>query len=245
MRIIIADCSAIYTGRGDTMLARGVRSLIIKRDGSVSIHNDEGNKPLNYMKEASLLKSKNHHGEEVWTFDSRKESLAITMHNIIAEHEYQLIENDPGLVRDGTEDHLQAWLAEHPEVLGERFSLVSREYQTGNGPVDLLVLDENRLPIAVEVKRVATLSAVDQCRRYVDALRTKYDHDIDFTKTRGLIAGLDIRPKTLEWATKKHIQTVTLPLDWRETNFTELDLSNTNEAPEEPQALFPLPFTSK
>lgn len=217
MHIVIADCSAIYTGRGDTSLARGVRSLIIKRDGSVSIHNDVGNKPLNYMKEANCVKTVNSLGEVVWTFDSRKESLSITMHKIIAEHEYPLIEDDAGLVRDGTEDHVQAWLAENPAILGDRYELIGREFQTGKGPVDLLVVDEHGSPIAVEVKRVATLSAVDQCRRYVDALRIlEAPYNIDFTQTRGMIAGLDIRPKTLEWAEKKNIQALTLPMNWRE-----------------------------
>lgn len=221
MRIVIADCSAIYTGRGDTTLARGVRSLIIKEDGSVSIHNDSGNKPLNYMKEATFTQTKNHENETVWIFDSRRESLSIVMHEIIAEHEHQLITEDPGLVRDGTEDHLQAWLAENPESLGTGYTVLDREFQTGKGPVDLLALDPEGNPIAVEVKRVATLGAVDQCRRYVDALQTMESRTLDFTKTQGMVAGLDIRPRTFEWAEKKSIKTVVLPSDWRENGSTQ------------------------
>lgn len=189
---------------------------MIKADGSVSLHNDVGNKPLNYMKEAVFSTTLNQDNETVWVFDSRRESLSIVMHEIIAEHEHKLITEDPGLIRDGTEDHLQAWLAQNPEALGAGYTIVDREFQTGKGPVDLLAIDETGNPVAVEVKRVATLGAVDQCRRYVDSLKTMHDNNLDFKQTRGMVAGLDIRPRTFEWADKKNIKTVVLPADWRE-----------------------------
>lgn len=217
MKLVIADCSAIYTGRGDTQLSRGVRSLIIKVDGSVSIHNDVGNKPLNYMKGAVFSETSNSEGERVWDFDTRKESLSITIHRLIMTSEHELIEDDPGLERDGTENQLQEWLSNNPQVLGEGYSIVSREYPTGNGPVDLLALNKEGEPVSVEVKRVAMLGAVDQTRRYIDALKD-YDKDavsgIDFSKVSGMIAALDIRPKTVEYAIKHKIDMVTIPANW-------------------------------
>lgn len=222
LKVVIADCSATYTGRGDTTLSRGVRAIIIKNDGSVSIHNEVGNKPLNYMKTATFVESINDAGEQVWTYDSRKESLAITIHSLHMMTEMPLISEDPGLVRDGTEDQLQEWLSINPHILGEGFTLVGREYQTGKGPVDLLVLDAEGLPVVVEVKRVAMLGAVDQCRRYIDGLKDPEtpknpDHEhIDFSKVRGMVAGVDIRPKTLEWAEKHKIETVFIPTFWKE-----------------------------
>ena len=48
---------------------------------------------------------------------------------------------DPGSVKDGVEAHLQELLAEHVETLGSGDSLVSREYMTAIGPVDLLCRD--------------------------------------------------------------------------------------------------------
>lgn len=242
MRLVIADCSAVYSGRGDTTLPRGVRSILVKADGSVSIHNDAGNKPLNYMKTASFVETVNELGEKVWTFDSRKEFLSITIHSLLMMTEMDLMKDDPGLVRDGTEDHLQEWLAKNPHILGNGFSLVSREFQTGKGPVDLLIVDPDGFPVTVEVKRVAMLGSVDQCRRYVDSLKDpdnfsaieKYfsDHDLSmddyglnkekFAATRGMVASVDIRPKTLEWANKHKIETVVVPSDWNSSTI-ELD----------------------
>lgn len=219
MKLIIADCSATYTGRGDSELARGVRAVMVKTDGSVSIHNDKSNKPVNYMKSASQVNSINAAGEDVWTFDTRQESLTITLHKILNIFENELISEDAGAVKDGTEKHLQDWLIKHPEVLGEGFRIVAREYQTGEGPVDLLAVDGKNKPIAIEVKRVAALGAVDQCRRYIDALQTTHmDEELGlyFFEVGAMLAAVDIRPKTLAWAIKHNIQTVNIPANWKE-----------------------------
>jgi RecB family endonuclease NucS len=219
MKLIVADCSATYTGRGDSVLARGVRVIMMKVDGSVSIHNDKSNKPVNYMKSASQVNTVNQAGEDVWTFDTRQESLTITLHKILTISENDLIEEDAGAVKDGTEKHLQEWLMKHPEILGKGFKVLAREYQTGEGPVDLLAVDANNRPIAVEVKRVAALGAVDQCRRYIDALHTTdMDQELGvyFANVGALLAAVDIRPKTLAWAIKHNIQTVNIPSNWQE-----------------------------
>lgn len=229
MRVVVANCSATYAGRGDTKLGRAVRAIIIKADGSVSIHNDAGNKPLNYMKQAEFSETMLPSGELVWVFDARQESLSIVITEILADNETELVREDEGLIRDGTEAHLQAWIADNPSCLGEGFTLIQREFPTGNGPVDLLVRDAEGLPVAVEVKRVAMLGAVYQSKRYVDAIKSEYGAgvgekdelpaavlDAGFTPdewrlTRGIIAAIDVRPKTSALAEKRNIQTVTVP----------------------------------
>jgi RecB family endonuclease NucS len=213
MRIVVAVCSVIYSGRGDTKLPIATRAIIIKDDGAISIHSDFGNKPLNYMGKGNI------HTEvvdpklgKVWNFDTRKENLQIRLIAILSDSNHTLEMEEPGLLRDGTEPQLQAWLAENPEALGQGYTLVKREYPTGAGPVDLLVRDEEGKPVAVEVKRVAMLGAVDQVRRYVEALAPGKG----FSEVRGIIAALDVRPKTAELAAKRGIEYVILPAHWRE-----------------------------
>lgn len=210
MRIIIADCSVVYSGRGDTTLARGIRSIIIKEDGAVSIHSDAGNKPLNYMGKDNVLTIEEREDITVWSFDTRKESLQVYMHQKLMDSAFTLGVEDEGLVRDGTENQLQAWLSEHPEIFGEGCSLVQREFPTGAGPVDLLIQDKDGNYIAVEVKRVALLAAIDQINRYVIALRESEG----FENTTGLIAALDVRPNTVTLANKRGIPYVLIPTDW-------------------------------
>jgi RecB family endonuclease NucS len=145
-----------------------------------------------------------------WNFDTRKESLQIRISEILSQVEMEVDVDNSVLERDGTEHQLQAWLADHPEALGQGFTFIQREFPTGAGPVDLLVQDASGRPVAVEVKRVAMLGAVDQANRYVKALKL-----IDgFEDTTAIVAALDIRPNTQKLADQRGIKTVTLPRYW-------------------------------
>ena len=75
------------------------------------------------------------------------------------------------LQKDGVERHLQELLAEYPEWCGEGFRLVRREWPTDIGPVDLMCRDEEDGWVAVEIKRVGTIDAVEQLTRYLDRIR--------------------------------------------------------------------------
>lgn len=186
---------------------------MLKADGSISIHNNKSNKPLNYMGKGNVFTEEIVGGQTIWNFDTRKENLRVEMHEIISDTSFDLEDDEEGLIRDGTENHLQAWLADNPDALGAGYTLVSREYVTGAGPVDLLVLDADGNPIAIEVKRVAMLSSADQIRRYVEALKEKEG----FENVRGIIAALDVRPNTVKLAEKRGTDWVIVPPNWRDT----------------------------
>lgn len=212
MKITVARCSVTYTGRGDTTLTEAVRVIVVKSDGAVSVHHDQGNKPLNYMgKDKHLVFTEQEATDALyWNFDTRKESLQIRITEIFSQVDLPVDVDNSVLERDGTEHQLQAWLADHPEALGEGFTFVQREYPTGAGPVDLLVQDANGNPVAVEVKRVAMLGAVDQASRYIEALK----QNVGFEDTTAIVAALDIRPNTQKLADKRGVKTVTLPKYW-------------------------------
>lgn len=229
MRAVVAECSAVYSGRGDSTLAPGKRLILIKNDGSVSIHNENSNKPLNYMKTASKTVHTNTEGEEVWSFDARHEMLQITIHNVYSSFEEDLLDKatEPGLKVDGTEAQLQQWLYENPQTLGDGIITLQREFQTGAGAVDILAVSPTGEPIAVEIKRTAAAGAADQVRRYVENMKTLPEVDfvhpvtgdvypLDFTRTRGMIAALDLRPKLLDLANKRGVVAVEVPLYWRD-----------------------------
>ena len=73
--------------------------------------------------------------------------------------------------KDGVERDLQEALAAAPENCGEGFRLVRREWPTDIGPVDLMCRDVDDGWIAVEIKRVATIDAVEQLARYLERIR--------------------------------------------------------------------------
>ena len=216
MRLVIARCSVVYEGRGATTLPDAVRLIMVKRDGSVSIHSDDrAYKPLNWMLPPTTIsvtkrRSKKHPDAQVWTVASKHEILTIKIVEVLSDTETALEEADPGLVRSWTEPHLQAWIAGHlEEVFREPgWTLVGREYPTGAGPVDLLVRDPNGFPVAVEVKRTATMNAFDQVGRYVTALQA----DPAYVDVRGMVVALTVKPRARALAASRGVQWLEIPV---------------------------------
>lgn len=212
MRTVVAECSVIYAGRGNTTLDRAQRAIILKEDGSVGIHNDVGNKAINYMGKGNIHTiSENEEGESVWRFDARKEYIEITLHHTLADINIPLDDGSVPLVRDGTEHDLQAWLFENPHVLGEGVVSIEREFGTTAGAIDLLCKKDDGSLLGVEVKRVAMLGAIDQCLRYQNAMREEHGEEVTV-----ILAALDVRPNTVKLAEKRKISYVTLPADWND-----------------------------
>jgi RecB family endonuclease NucS len=142
------------------------RLILIKSDGSVSIHaDDRAYKPLNWMSPPCSLAELAPPAldrlspliEEplsaLWEVRGRDgDMLQIWLAEVLHDSSHDL-GIDPGLQKDGVEAHLQALLAEHPEALAPGLSLVRREHPTPIGPVDLLCRDAAGAYVAVEVKR--------------------------------------------------------------------------------------------
>jgi len=154
-------------GRLTAHLPMAPRLLLVKADGSVSVHaDDRAYKPLNWMSPPCWLQEQ----PGVWTVRNKAdESLVITIDEVLHDSSHEL-GVDPGLVKDGVEAHLQELLAEHPGTIGEGFTLIRREYPTAIGPVDLLCRDPAGGTVAVEVKRRGEIDGVEQLTRYLALL---------------------------------------------------------------------------
>jgi RecB family endonuclease NucS len=51
MRLVVARCEVVYTGRLTATLPDALRLLVFKADGSVLVHDDAGGyKPLNWIR---------------------------------------------------------------------------------------------------------------------------------------------------------------------------------------------------
>jgi RecB family endonuclease NucS len=95
--------------------------------------------------------------------------LTIRLYRVRSDETYDL-GADPGLVKDGVEDHLQHLLAEQIERIGQGATLVRREYPTPVGPVDIMAKDKNGENVAIEIKRHGGIDGVEQLTRYVTFL---------------------------------------------------------------------------
>jgi RecB family endonuclease NucS len=208
MRLVIARCSVDYAGRLSAHLPLATRLLLVKADGSVSVHaDDRAYKPLNWMSPPCTLKESD--DGTVWTVTNKPgEQLIITIEEVLHESKHEL-GVDPGLIKDGVEAHLQELLADRMEVLGEGWKLIRREYPTAIGPVDILCRDAQGTTVAIEIKRRGEIDGVEQLTRYLELL----NRDPHLAPVKGLFAAQEIKPQARVLATDRGIGCVTLDYD--------------------------------
>jgi RecB family endonuclease NucS len=206
MRLVVATCTVDYVGRLLAHLPAAVRLLMVKADGSVSVHADGGAyKPLNWMVPPCQLST----FPDRWVVSNAKgETLTITLEEVHSDTTHDL-GIDPGLRKDGVEAHLQALLAAHPEVLADGLRLVRREYPTDIGPVDLLCRDPAGNVVAVEIKRRGEIDGVEQLSRYVERLEL----DGRLRPVRGILAAQQIKPQAQVLAAARGITCVEVDYD--------------------------------
>ena len=198
MRLVIARCSVDYAGRLSAHLPSATRLILVKADGSVSIHaDDRAYKPLNWMSPPCTLKE----ADGTWTVVNKAgEKLIITLEEVLHDTSHDL-GVDPGLVKDGVEAHLQELLADRMEVLGKGWSLIRREYMTAIGPVDILCRDSDGTTVAVEIKRRGEIDGVEQLTRYLELL----NRDPLLAPVKGVFAAQEIKPQARVLATDRGI----------------------------------------
>jgi RecB family endonuclease NucS len=192
-----------YIGRLTSRLETAVRLLMVKADGSVSIHADgRAYKPLNWMSPPCRIEE----APGVWRVVNKAgEELRITLEEIFHDMSHDL-GLDPGLVKDGVEAQLQELLAAAPQTLGAGFTLVRREYPTAIGPVDLLCRDADGASVAVEVKRRGEIDGVEQLTRYLELL----GRDPLLAPVSGIFAAQEIKPQARVLAQDRGIRCVVL-----------------------------------
>ncbi|MFC8451819.1 endonuclease NucS [Kitasatospora sp. NPDC057223] len=206
MRLVIARCSVDYAGRLSAHLPSATRLILVKADGSVSIHaDDRAYKPLNWMSPPCSLKQ----GDGIWTVINKAgEKLIITLEEVLHDSSHEL-GVDPGLIKDGVEAHLQELLADRMEVLGNGWALIRREYPTAIGPVDILCRDSDGATVAVEIKRRGEIDGVEQLTRYLELL----NRDPLLAPVKGVFAAQEIKPQARVLATDRGIGCVVLDYD--------------------------------
>ncbi|AYJ50421.1 endonuclease NucS [Rhodococcus sp. P1Y] len=222
MRLVIARCQVDYVGRLTAHLPPARRLLLVKSDGSVSVHaDDRAYKPLNWMSPPCWMVESTEDESIKWVVTNKAgEELRITIDDVELDSSHEL-GIDPGLVKDGVESHLQELLAEHVETLGSGYTLVRREYMTAIGPVDLLCRNADGGTVAVEIKRRGEIDGVEQLTRYLELL----NRDPLLAPVSGVFAAQSIKPQAKTLATDRGIRCLTLDYDvLRGTDSTEFRL---------------------
>ncbi|MEV6903903.1 endonuclease NucS [Amycolatopsis sp. NPDC051372] len=206
MRLVIARCQVDYAGRLTAHLPMATRLLLVKSDGSVSVHSDDrAYKPLNWMSPPCWLIEDG----KLWIVENKQgEKLVISLDEIYHDHEQEL-GAEPGLQKDGVEAHLQELLAEHIKTLGDGYTLVRREFPTAIGPVDIMARDADGKSVAVEIKRRGEIDGVEQLTRYLELL----NRDPLLAPVQGVFAAQIIKPQARTLAEDRGIRCLTLDYD--------------------------------
>ncbi|MBM3677952.1 MAG: endonuclease NucS [Actinobacteria bacterium] len=224
MRLVVARCEVVYTGRLSAVLPESTRLLMFKADGSVLVHADSGGfKPLNWMTPPTVIEE----SEGLILVRKRagktEDRLEIRVHEVLSEFETDMGEA-AGLEKDGVERHLQEELAGQPDAIEPGLRLVRREWPTDIGPVDLMCRDADGGLVAVEIKRVGTLEAVEQLTRYLERLQL----EPGLEACRGILAAQRVAKQARTLA------------DGRGLGWVEVDLATLREEREPELTLFSL-----
>jgi RecB family endonuclease NucS len=208
VRLLVARCEVTYTGRLNAYLPESTRLLMIKADGSVLVHADAGGyRPLNWMTPPTVIEE----GDGVIVVRKRagrsEDRLEIRLHEVLSDVEHEMGEAAP-LEKDGVERDLQEALAALPGTLEPGLRLDRREWPTDVGPVDLMCRDAEGAWVAVEIKRIATIDAVEQLSRYLECIR------VDPAKggCRGILAARQCKPQAVTLAESRGIRCVEVDL---------------------------------
>jgi RecB family endonuclease NucS len=215
VRLIVARCEVAYAGRLTTVLPEAVRLLMVKPDGTFMVWADGGGpsvKPLNWMAPPSVLEERLGEDGKLCELVVRKprgeDRLEVRISEVLADVEHEL-DALSGLEKEGVERELQELLALVPESCGEGLRLVRREWPTDIGPVDLMCRDRDDHWIAVEIKRIGTIEAVEQLTRYLERIRL----DPAMAGCRGVLAAQTIKPQARVLASARGIACVEVDPD--------------------------------
>jgi endonuclease len=209
VRLIVARCEVTYTGRLTAFLPAATRLLMLKSDGSVLVHADCGGyKPLNWMTPPTTFEEEPDRIVVRKRAGRSEDRLEIRLLEISSDVTCEL-DDEVGLAKDGVERDLQEALAERPDLLEDELRLVRREWSTEIGPVDLMCRDCDGGWVAVEIKRIGTIEAVEQLTRYLGFIRA----DPAKHRCRGILAAQRFKPQAVTLAESRQIVCIDVDLD--------------------------------
>ncbi len=175
MILLVGECSVTYQGRAKSFLDYGERLVIIKKDGSVLVHQGEKREPVNWQPPGTrpsyhlqdgvlVVKAQRVKSREFMTVDFRSIDL-LAIKSLTDKASLQLV---------GMEEDIVEYIMEDPSLIEEGLRVSKKERRTSSGSIDLFCRDRDNTPVIVEVKRSQPgISAVYQLESYVADFRRK------------------------------------------------------------------------
>ena len=163
VRLIVARCEVTYSGRLNAFLPESTRLLMLKDDGSVLVHADAGGyKPLNWMTPPTVIEDDGDAGRRPQARRAQRGPARDPAGRGALRRDAR--HGRGGGAREGRRRARPAARCSPTTRRTSRpgLRLVKREWPTDVGPVDLMCRDDDDGWVAVEIKRVGTIDAVEQ-----------------------------------------------------------------------------------
>lgn len=186
MLVIIGNCKVDYSGRAQSTLDYGERLVIVKRDGTVIVHQDRNREPANWMPPGTRIKYEIEDRKFILRAVRRDpiEHMKISFKEIILISS-QVLQDTKRIKIAGMENQLVEEIARNPSIIELGLRIVERERSTSSGEIDLYGVDRNGIPVIIEVKRSPpSINAVHQLHAYILDLK-KHNKA---AKVRGILA---------------------------------------------------------
>jgi RecB family endonuclease NucS len=226
---VFGRCSVAYEGRAASHLGPGDRLVVCKPDGTVLVHTDEGQQPVNWQPPGCTQEARVVDGDLVLhsTRETPDEELTVTFERVLEVSAYS-VTDDRELSLVGTEEDLRQQILDEPDQLESGFTPLSTERETPAGAVDVYGEDADERPVVVELKRRRVgPDAVGQLGRYVEALSRELHAD---AAVRGILVAPSVTDRARELLAGRGMEFVSLEPDTDDPAAVSGDAGAENEA---------------
>ncbi len=209
---IFGRCRVEYDGRAASSLDWGHRLVVLKPDGTILVHTDSGQKPVNWQPpgcthDGHLVDGQLHVRSVRSTPD---EELLVVFEQVDQISTYDGT-GESDVVVTGTEADLRDRILDDPDLVEPGFEPRATERDTSAGAVDIYGTDSDDSAVAVELKRRRVgPDAVSQLNRYVEALGSELHAE---RTIRGILVAPSVTDRAQELLDRRGLEFVSLSPD--------------------------------
>ncbi|PSP82447.1 endonuclease NucS [Halobacteriales archaeon QS_1_68_17] len=206
---VFGRCTVDYEGRAASELGPGDRHVMLKPDGSVLVHTDEGQQPVNWQPPGCTHEATVTEGSlRIRSLRSTPEEELVVTFESVAQVSAFAIEDQRDLSLSGTEEDLRQRILADPDLVEAGFTPLATERDTPAGAVDIYGEDADGRTVVVELKRRRVgPEAVGQLSRYVDAL----ERDLHAAAgVRGILVAPSVTERARRLLAEKGLEFVSL-----------------------------------
>lgn len=209
-------CTVEYDGRASSTLGPGDRHVMLKPDGSILVHTNEGQQPVNWQPPGCTQEVIVE--DETLTIHSERstptEELVVEF-QVVTQVSVFTVEDPSELAISGTEEDLRERILDDPDLLEPGFTPLVTERDTAAGAIDIYGEDGKGRTVAVELKRRRVgPDAVSQLGRYVNALERDLHDDAE---VRGVLVAPSVTDRAAELLRQRELEFVSLAPESAET----------------------------